>query len=137
MDPNVKLHAIRVEVASHLEHGDADVNVLVESFRELDEWLSGGGFKPQPWRADSDDGAARRATVNDRVLAGPDAVAYKKSRQREQFTPLADLDEDVCQVCHETGGVDDPVGHFKNPAQLGAYVVAHGECGEVNGLELA
>jgi hypothetical protein len=50
MDPNAALHAIRVEVASHLEHGDGDVDELVEHFRALDEWLASGGFKPRDWQ---------------------------------------------------------------------------------------
>jgi hypothetical protein len=55
----------------------------------------------------------------------------------EPFVPLVDLEEGACQVCHETGTVDDPVGHFKSPTQFGAYVMAHGDCGESHGLELA
>lgn len=60
-----------------------------------------------------------------------------REAQRERFVPLADLEEGACQVCHETGDVYDPVAHFKDPSQFGAYVMAHGDCGEANGLELA
>lgn len=50
MDPDAALRALRAEVATHLEHGDGDVNVLVEHVSALDEWLSTGGFRPTPWR---------------------------------------------------------------------------------------
>lgn len=50
MDPNANLRAIRAEVENHLEHGDGDVDVLVERVKALDEWLSTGGFRPTPWQ---------------------------------------------------------------------------------------
>lgn len=77
-----------------------------------------------------------------RSVRRDDVTHPRELPDRERFTPLADLvretgEKDPCQVCHEPGTVDDPVGHFKNPAQVGAYVMAHGDCGEANGLELA
>jgi|ERR671922_2341996 hypothetical protein len=67
--------------------------------------------------------------------------------------------EEVCDVCEEAPTADDPLGHFRaslevcdtcgtNPtfdrtrpycdhAVLGAYVVAHGQCGLDRELELA
>jgi hypothetical protein len=43
----------------------------------------------------------------------------------------------LCDVCGQPDADGDPVGHFKHPDQLGEYVLAHGDCGEANGLELA
>jgi hypothetical protein len=72
-----------------------------------------------------------------RPVRRDDATHPRELPDPERFVPLTDLEEDACQVCHETGDVYDPVGHFKDPSQLGAYVLAHGDCGEANGLELA
>lgn len=66
MDPNVNLRAIRAEVASHLEHGDGDVNVLVEHFQELDKWLTDGGLRPKAWT--TDDALGRVNTTVDEIL---------------------------------------------------------------------
>ncbi len=44
---------------------------------------------------------------------------------------------DPCQVCHEGEDVYDPLGHFVDPANSSAYVMAHGQCGLDNGLRLA
>jgi hypothetical protein len=44
---------------------------------------------------------------------------------------------DACQVCHEPEDVWDPLGHFVDPANSSAYVMAHGQCGLDNGLRLA
>lgn len=63
MDPNAALRAIRAEVETHLEHGDGDVDVLVEHVNALDEWLSRGGFRPDAWRRHVRD----VPRVNDRV----------------------------------------------------------------------
>lgn len=106
MDPNVTLHLIRVELASHRERGDADVTALVHHVQALDDFLSNGGFLPRSWeprsRALPDDGTRRFAhngstgveaiqreldahptwRGNDRVLAGEEAVRYKTERVR-------------------------------------------------------
>jgi hypothetical protein len=44
---------------------------------------------------------------------------------------------DPCEMCEEDGDVDDPITHFKKPNRPGVYVMAHAECGGLNGLELA
>jgi hypothetical protein len=56
MDPNVALLALRALAAKVLydcEHGngvDQDAaRALAERFEHLDEWISHGGFLPQPW----------------------------------------------------------------------------------------
>jgi len=46
-------------------------------------------------------------------------------------------DDLTCQKCGEPGDDQDPVGHFKDPEKFGEYVMAHGQCGEDFGLELA
>ncbi len=43
----------------------------------------------------------------------------------------------ICERCDEAGTDDDPVAHFKHPERFGGYVMAHGQCGEDAGLELA
>lgn len=45
--------------------------------------------------------------------------------------------EPTCEVCGGGDELHDPVGHFRDPARFGDYVMAHGECGTMNGLELA
>lgn len=45
--------------------------------------------------------------------------------------------EPTCEICGDGDALDDPVAHFKDPARFGDYVMAHGECGTMNGLELA
>jgi hypothetical protein len=47
------------------------------------------------------------------------------------------LDDTECEQCGEPGSDEDPVAHFKSPANSGEYVMAHGQCGEDAGLELA
>lgn len=58
MDPNVALRALRALAAKVLyDHENAegngvdqdDARALAERFQHLDEWLSRGGFLPQPW----------------------------------------------------------------------------------------
>lgn len=49
MDPDTALARLRAEVESHLAHGDGDPDVLAQGIRDLDEWLTGGGFKPTDW----------------------------------------------------------------------------------------
>lgn len=44
---------------------------------------------------------------------------------------------EVCDVCEEWPTGDDPLGHFKNPDVVGTYVLAHGQCGLDQELELA
>lgn len=44
---------------------------------------------------------------------------------------------EVCDVCEEPYTTDDPLGHFKAPDRVGVYVLAHGQCGEDQELELA
>jgi len=77
-----------------------------------------------------------------RPVRRDDATHPRELPDGERFTPLVDLvretgEEDPCQVCHEPSTRDDPVAHFKNPAQFGAYVMAHGGCGESEELKLA
>lgn len=43
----------------------------------------------------------------------------------------------TCEQCGEDGTLNDPVAHFKHPERFGEYVMAHGQCGEDFGLELA
>jgi len=54
MDPDAALDAIRSMVSDVLagENGDADdtLDMLAETFRGLDEWLSRGGFLPAAWQ---------------------------------------------------------------------------------------
>lgn len=62
MDPNKVLAELRTMTAAVLEtadevpgarHTDMTVATLVEiseKFEALDEWLTGGGFKPGAWR---------------------------------------------------------------------------------------
>lgn len=50
---------------------------------------------------------------------------------------FAALDGDACEVCGHGDDADDPIGHFKHPTRFGEYVLAHGDCGETYGLELA
>lgn len=45
--------------------------------------------------------------------------------------------DDACHVCGLGPEHGDPVAHFKDPARFGDYVMAHGDCGAANGLELA
>jgi hypothetical protein len=56
MDPNLTLRALRALAAKVLydwENGnrvDRDaVRALAERFEYLDEWISRGGFLPEPW----------------------------------------------------------------------------------------
>jgi hypothetical protein len=58
MDPDVALRALRALAAKVLrdyENGegagidDDDACALAQRFADLDEWLSRGGFLPQPW----------------------------------------------------------------------------------------
>ncbi len=44
---------------------------------------------------------------------------------------------DTCQECGEEETPQDPLGHFQHPSTRGTYVMAHGQCGEDAGLELA
>lgn len=45
---------------------------------------------------------------------------------------------DPCEVCHVAEADPwDPIGHFVDPSRPGEYVMAHGDCGSANGLELA
>jgi hypothetical protein len=61
MDPNAALNSIRATVQAVLDHkdvDDSDLDDLADGIRNLDNWLSRGGFLPQPWlkgRADADD----------------------------------------------------------------------------------
>lgn len=87
----------------------------------------------------------------------PDGLVFLRSDQVHE----------VCDVCQEPAENEDPLGHFKAPlevcdtcaadpafqraretfggalaghcdhAVLGVYVIAHGQCGEDQGLELA
>lgn len=44
---------------------------------------------------------------------------------------------EVCDVCEEPSTTEDPLGHFKAPDRVGVYVLAHGQCGLDQELELA
>lgn len=78
MDPNVTLHLIRVELASHREHGDANVDALVHHVQALDDFLTNGGFKPAAWNMHD----RRTRPANDKPLVGPEAVEYRTRRLR-------------------------------------------------------
>lgn len=43
---------------------------------------------------------------------------------------------DGCELCGEDETDDDPIGHFR-ATENGARVMAHGQCGEDAGLQLA
>jgi hypothetical protein len=49
MDPNAALAAARDARASIEADGQDAVDLLVESTRALDEWLSAGGSLPEDW----------------------------------------------------------------------------------------
>lgn len=53
MDPNVTLAAIRdlVTVSNERALTITESNELCERIEALDEWLSKGGFSPEPWRS--------------------------------------------------------------------------------------
>lgn len=56
----------------------------------------------------------------------------------DHVAELEEHDEDyACEKCEEQGTDEDPVAHFKHPTEFGGYVMAHGQCGEDAGLELA
>lgn len=58
--------------------------------------------------------------------------------QRELNSHPTWREGDPCQVCHESeSDAWDPIGHFVDPANSAAYVMAHGQCGLDNGLRLA
>ncbi len=59
MDPTANLSEQREIVKRMLaaEHFDTDAMRLAELCKALDDWLTGGGFKPAPW----DYGRARLA----------------------------------------------------------------------------
>jgi len=96
VDPDVTLAELREHVkvmndeatspALRATHGEW----LQERFEQLDEWLSRGGFPPSAWNKPPlslpetlDELHALSTTpsgANDRVLAGPEAVEYKRRR---------------------------------------------------------
>lgn len=52
MDPNVALAKVREVITrwnSEKTFGMSDVADMMSHFEWLDEWLSKGGFLPQPW----------------------------------------------------------------------------------------
>lgn len=52
MDPNATLAHIRELNAQMSTHGELDgeeTSLLVELIENLDDWLSKGGFLPEPW----------------------------------------------------------------------------------------
>jgi len=51
VDPDVTLNKIREQVAVWLECGNCNLDILAGHVSELDEWLSKGGFLPDPWHA--------------------------------------------------------------------------------------
>jgi hypothetical protein len=93
MDPNAALHAIRVELASHAEHGDADVNVLVEHVQALDECLSSGGVKPDAWTDDQSHASVAA------IEAAFDAGA--RTRPNGLHDRVAQLEDRVAQIQRE------------------------------------
>lgn len=57
MDPNAALEVARTSASKIIAAIDTDqipdpseVEVLAQSFRDLDDWLSGGGFLPEAWK---------------------------------------------------------------------------------------
>jgi hypothetical protein len=57
MDPNEALRRVRRMMQSILEKGAeegvvnaGDVLELIDHVEGLDNWLTGGGFLPEPWR---------------------------------------------------------------------------------------
>lgn len=50
---------------------------------------------------------------------------------------MLDEEQADCEECGEPGDEVDPVAHFRHPEKFGEYVLAHGQCGEDAGLELA
>lgn len=100
MDPNVTLHLIRVELASHREHGDADVDALVQHVQALDDFLTNGGFKPAAWSMHD----RRTRPANDEPLVGPEAVEYRTRRlrpvRRDDATHPRELPDPVDEAAH-------------------------------------
>jgi hypothetical protein len=84
-----------------------------------------------------------------RALARPNEATHPVELQawvdlpwEEHLGTPSPLDADAssepsCEVCLLPDDVDDPVAHFRDPRRSGEYVMAHGDCGEANGLELA
>lgn len=56
MDPNANLEEQRSLVQWLIAHPDEDTSTeaarLADLVQALDEWLTGGGFLPNPWRRD-------------------------------------------------------------------------------------
>jgi hypothetical protein len=86
MDPNKALEELRAHVAAGLEYAEnvqraeegmteaeeelsSTVVVLATRIRDLDEWLSRGGFPPEAWREGPD--AFGEANPDDDEHAGP------------------------------------------------------------------
>lgn len=67
--------------------------------------------------------------------------AGKFDARRPVVSPLvsnADGDIVECQICQESDeDGEDPIAHFKDPAQFGQYIMAHAACGEAYNLEVA
>lgn len=57
--------------------------------------------------------------------------------QRELNAHPAWREGDPCALCGEPEDAYDPIGHFVDPANASAYVMAHGQCGVDAGLRLA
>lgn len=50
MDPNETLRIIRAQVGMILDENDGNSpEALAEAVRNLDEWMSKGGFSPDAW----------------------------------------------------------------------------------------
>lgn len=57
MDPNETLRIIRAQVGMILDENDGNSpEALAEAVRDLDGWLSKGGFLPSEWQAQSNNG---------------------------------------------------------------------------------
>lgn len=65
----------------------------------------------------------------------PEQLRRALARRNEATHPVES--DDACHVCGLDSEHGDPVGHFKDPVRFGEYVLAHGDCGAANGLELA
>jgi hypothetical protein len=49
MDPTTCLDHLRYLVDMHTEGNPVDLDDLVEHLHSLDQWLTKGGFLPEPW----------------------------------------------------------------------------------------
>lgn len=53
MDPDENYQSLKRLAERELAEGDGKSDRMAELFLALDEWISGGGFLPKPWRRDA------------------------------------------------------------------------------------